>query len=148
MLFSFYCLFFFFKQKTAYEISECDWSSDVCSSDITRLNSSHKQKTAYEISECDWSSDVWDRKSTRLNSSHIQKSRMPSSACNKKNNPPGHSATRRRAAPAARSRRKVRRDRPMDTGDSCSRVVFFLMIRRPPRSTPYPTLFPYTTLFR
>src|SRR6056300_1871450 len=27
------CFFFFFKQKTAYEISECDWSSDVCSSD-------------------------------------------------------------------------------------------------------------------
>src|SRR5210317_1289962 len=26
--------------------------------------------------------------------------------------------------------------------------IFFLMIRRPPRSTPYPTLFPYTTLFR
>src|SRR6056300_202968 len=26
--------FFFFKQKTAYEISECDWSSDVCSSDL------------------------------------------------------------------------------------------------------------------
>ena len=25
---------FFFKQKTAYEISECDWSSDVCSSDL------------------------------------------------------------------------------------------------------------------
>eukprot|EP01043_Picozoa_sp_COSAG02_P099402 COSAG02_NODE_35512_length_467_cov_0.725543_1_plen_50_part_10 len=23
----------FFKQKTAYEFSECDWSSDVCSSD-------------------------------------------------------------------------------------------------------------------
>ena len=28
-------LFFFFKQKTAYEIKECDWSSDVCSSDLT-----------------------------------------------------------------------------------------------------------------
>ncbi len=27
--------FFFFKQKTAYEIKECDWSSDVCSSDLT-----------------------------------------------------------------------------------------------------------------
>src|SRR5210317_1709354 len=26
--------FVFFKQKTAYEISECDWSSDVCSSDL------------------------------------------------------------------------------------------------------------------
>src|SRR5210317_2413446 len=27
-------------------------------------------------------------------------------------------------------------------------IFFFLMIPRPPRSTPYPTLFPYTTLFR
>ena len=27
--------FFFFKQKTAYEIYQCDWSSDVCSSDLT-----------------------------------------------------------------------------------------------------------------
>src|SRR5213596_4209905 len=26
--------FFFFKQKTAYEIRPCDWSSDVCSSDL------------------------------------------------------------------------------------------------------------------
>ena len=26
--------FFFFKQKAAYEIKECDWSSDVCSSDL------------------------------------------------------------------------------------------------------------------
>ena len=25
---------FFFKQKTAYEILTCDWSSDVCSSDL------------------------------------------------------------------------------------------------------------------
>ena len=24
----------FFKQKTAYEIQSCDWSSDVCSSDL------------------------------------------------------------------------------------------------------------------
>src|SRR3546814_17993507 len=32
---------------------------------------------------------------------------------------------------------------------SCSvLVVFFLMIRRPPRSTRTDTLFPYTTLFR
>ena len=29
--------FFFFKQKTAYEIKECDWSSDVCSSDLGRV---------------------------------------------------------------------------------------------------------------
>ena len=28
---------FFFKQKTAYEIYQCDWSSDVCSSDLRSL---------------------------------------------------------------------------------------------------------------
>ena len=32
-----WCVFFFFflfKQKTAYERYQCDWSSDVCSSDL------------------------------------------------------------------------------------------------------------------
>src|SRR3546814_4363891 len=29
-------LFFFFKQKTAYEMRISDWSSDVCSSDLER----------------------------------------------------------------------------------------------------------------
>src|SRR3546814_7726379 len=29
------CVFFFFKQKTAYEVRISDWSSDVCSSDLT-----------------------------------------------------------------------------------------------------------------
>src|SRR6059036_4218146 len=29
--------FFFFKQKTAYEITYGDWSSDVCSSDLTAV---------------------------------------------------------------------------------------------------------------
>src|SRR3546814_6773654 len=29
-----YCDFFFFKQKTAYEMRISDWSSDVCSSDL------------------------------------------------------------------------------------------------------------------
>src|SRR3546814_6179794 len=28
------CFFFFFKQKTAYELRISDWSSDVCSSDL------------------------------------------------------------------------------------------------------------------
>ena len=31
-----------FKQKTAYEISWCDWSSDVCSSDLLRRVSPEK----------------------------------------------------------------------------------------------------------
>src|SRR3546814_5362172 len=29
-----WCVFFFFKQKTAYEMRISDWSSDVCSSDL------------------------------------------------------------------------------------------------------------------
>src|SRR3546814_1862390 len=32
-------LFFFFKQKTAYEMRISDWSSDVCSSDLSRVSS-------------------------------------------------------------------------------------------------------------
>src|SRR3546814_3637465 len=33
-----YIVFFFFKQKTAYEMRISDWSSDVCSSDLTALD--------------------------------------------------------------------------------------------------------------
>jgi hypothetical protein len=33
-------LFFFFKQKTAYEIVSGDWSSDVCSSDLSARSAS------------------------------------------------------------------------------------------------------------
>ena len=32
--------FFFFKQKTAYELYQCDWSSDVCSSDLAKTTGS------------------------------------------------------------------------------------------------------------
>ena len=38
--------FFFFKQKTAYEMLYCDWSSDVCSSDLEarpRLHPAHRR---------------------------------------------------------------------------------------------------------
>src|SRR3546814_19791847 len=31
-----FLFFFFFKQKTAYELRISDWSSDVCSSDLAR----------------------------------------------------------------------------------------------------------------
>src|SRR3546814_3055485 len=33
-----YVYFFFFKQKTAYEVRISDWSSDVCSSDLDSAN--------------------------------------------------------------------------------------------------------------
>ena len=38
--------FFFFKQKTAYEILTCDWSSDVCSSDLATRNWQYKKMGA------------------------------------------------------------------------------------------------------
>ena len=37
--------FFFFKQKTAYEIGTGDWSSDVCSSDLFPSTKSRKSET-------------------------------------------------------------------------------------------------------
>src|SRR3546814_3014319 len=43
----FYVFFFFFKQKTAYEMRISDWSSDVCSSD---LMAEHEARPA---AECD-----------------------------------------------------------------------------------------------
>ena len=41
-------IIFFFKQKTAYEIKECDWSSDVCSSDLQ-----------YNPKGLDWGPNTW-----------------------------------------------------------------------------------------
>src|SRR3546814_8014078 len=35
-------LFFFFKQKTAYEMRISDWSSDVCSSDLVGATTGHE----------------------------------------------------------------------------------------------------------
>ena len=49
-LFSFF--FFFFKQKTAYEIGTGDWSSDVCSSDLgTLVATASKDKKARVFNE-------------------------------------------------------------------------------------------------
>src|SRR3546814_13191724 len=41
------CVFFFFKQKTAYEMRISDWSSDVCSSDLG--SSAHAAKILAEL---------------------------------------------------------------------------------------------------
>src|SRR3546814_9114459 len=38
-------LFFFFKQKTAYEMRISDWSSDVCSSDLKGVGTNHTLPT-------------------------------------------------------------------------------------------------------
>src|SRR3546814_9506865 len=92
--------FFFFKQKTAYEMRISDWSSDVCSSDLTSgvgllalwAAANARSRDGWMIAAAlgfgalgDWLLDavgmmpgaaafavghLIDRKSTRLNSSH------------------------------------------------------------------------------
>ena len=42
-----YFVFFFFKQKTAYEIGTGDWSSDVCSSDLV-LSANYIMQQVYQ----------------------------------------------------------------------------------------------------
>src|SRR3546814_4205560 len=42
------CVFFFFKQKTAYEMRISDWSSDVCSSDLLPRLRDHLDPVADE----------------------------------------------------------------------------------------------------
>src|SRR3546814_4725019 len=80
--------FFFFKQKTAYEMRISDWSSDVCSSDLRchssrcagmlRRQAPRTLVPHYRLfsSRCRRGIEAMlcvtgrDRKSTRLNSSH------------------------------------------------------------------------------
>src|SRR2546430_7675305 len=56
--------FFFFKQKTAYEI-DCDWSSDVCSSDLR----AHHRRDQPATADARWSEfPEHDQLSVRQNS--------------------------------------------------------------------------------
>src|SRR3546814_20616606 len=41
-----FCVLFFFKQKTAYEMRISDWSSDVCSSDLNPASTGALAKTS------------------------------------------------------------------------------------------------------
>src|SRR3546814_11432164 len=49
-------VFFFFKQKTAYEMRISDWSSDGCSSDLSALHRSHRCRR-----QCGQDHDLPDR---------------------------------------------------------------------------------------
>src|SRR3546814_8699759 len=49
MLYRWFYLFFFFKQKTAYEMRISDWSSDVCSSDLRSAGDCRRQGPAFRI---------------------------------------------------------------------------------------------------
>src|SRR3546814_1145922 len=45
------CFFFFFKQKTAYELRISDWSSDVCSSDLPAIAQRHSDGSPDTLSQ-------------------------------------------------------------------------------------------------
>src|SRR3546814_7620474 len=48
-----FCLvFFFFKQKSAYELRISDWSSDVCSSDLRATDSRSRDDTIRRVGIC------------------------------------------------------------------------------------------------
>src|SRR3546814_1124926 len=46
------CFFFFFKQKTAYDMRISDWSSDVCSSDLCATARRDDQRRAMHAEQC------------------------------------------------------------------------------------------------
>src|SRR5438034_8874846 len=91
MVITFICfVFFFFSSRRRHTRSLCDWSSDVCSSDLADLRdrygamANRPRRVAGDVGRrlagwrsCDYRSvgglrhsDSEDRKSTRLNSSH------------------------------------------------------------------------------
>src|SRR3546814_5418184 len=50
-------VFFFFKQKTAYEMRISDWSSDVCSSDLLNHAIKRDPRTGLRSADSNW--DFW-----------------------------------------------------------------------------------------
>src|SRR2546430_5366610 len=69
---------FFFSSRRRHTRFDCDWSSDVCSSDLQPLSGTYDKYTRLfeELSDAAPNEHVTfsfaDRKSTRLNSSHSQ----------------------------------------------------------------------------
>src|SRR2546427_6974924 len=76
------CIFFFFSSRRRHTRFDCDWSSDVCSSDLPRLRNCRSERHSQRVTGMDGRKfdaqqeravrRAEDRKSTRLNSSHSQ----------------------------------------------------------------------------
>src|SRR3546814_1855553 len=61
-------LFFFFKQKTAYEMRISDWSSDVCSSDLGLVAAEQHSKLTDPIDQHEWMHSSLARSQASINS--------------------------------------------------------------------------------
>src|SRR5688572_32772730 len=71
--FSYFFFFFFFSSRRRHTRFDCDWSSDVCSSDLDRQRRIHRTPGHRRRSHLHRPpTHRQDRKSTRLNSSHSQ----------------------------------------------------------------------------
>src|SRR2546430_9125751 len=75
----YYLFFFFFSSRRRHTRFDCDWSSDVCSSDLKPaeglLPQECRRRWIRNVVDVDATVvvvDDLDRKSTRLNSSHSQ----------------------------------------------------------------------------
>src|SRR2546430_10338987 len=49
-----FCLFFFFSSRRRHTRFDCDWSSDVCSSDLSRLDQPHQVRRSMRLVETAW----------------------------------------------------------------------------------------------
>src|SRR6266403_4250421 len=67
-----YLFFFFFSSRRRHTRSLRDWSSDVCSSDLTVAGPVAMRMLPFAKSHKSWHSALLDRKSTRLNSCHVE----------------------------------------------------------------------------
>src|SRR2546430_12510392 len=64
--------FFFFSSRRRHTRFDCDWSSDVCSSDLVQFQFSSIAIVRFSKPKDPMHCPEQDRKSTRLNSSHSQ----------------------------------------------------------------------------
>src|SRR3546814_10291818 len=62
--------FFFFKQKTAYDMRISDWSSDVCSSDLTLLSASQYDQNCPSVRRAISFATIFCTSSGKLASNH------------------------------------------------------------------------------
>src|SRR2546430_6030042 len=70
-----YIFFFFFSSRRRHTRFDCDWSSDVCSSDLPLPGPGGPVRGPWRRLRCcrtGRANSTTDRKSTRLNSSHSQ----------------------------------------------------------------------------
>src|SRR2546430_5913972 len=76
------CFFFFFSSRRRHTRFDCDWSSDVCSSDL--LSATYRLDTTFDESKAKVDPDnrlLWHRRAVRLESEILRDSILAVSGC-------------------------------------------------------------------